>query len=163
MQVEIWSDVVCPWCYVGKKRFERALGGLAWRDEIEVRYRPFELDPTVPPSGVDLDAYLAEKYGDLGRVRAGHAHLTGAGAELGIEFRWEGQRRPNTFDAHRLLAWALDHAGPTPQAELKERLMRAYFTEQRDVASADVLRELAGEAGLDTARADEALERGAYA
>jgi predicted DsbA family dithiol-disulfide isomerase len=163
MQVEIWSDVVCPWCYVGKKRFERALDTVPWRDEIEVRYRPFELDPTVPTAGVELDEYLTQKFGDRGRVRATHAHLTSAGAELGIEFRWLGQRRPNTFAAHRLLRWTLEHHGSGAQADLKERIMRAYFTEQLDVGQHDVLIELAGEAGLDRAAAGQAFADDRYA
>jgi predicted DsbA family dithiol-disulfide isomerase len=163
MNVEIWSDVVCPWCYVGKKRFERALEAIPWRDEIEVRYRPFELDPRVSAAGEDLDAYLAQKYGDVSRVRAGHAHLTSAGVELGIDFRWAGMRRPNTFDAHRTLEWALATAGPVPQAAFKERLMRAYFTDGLDVGDRAVLAELASEVGLDPTAARQVLDDGEYA
>lgn len=163
MHVEIWSDVVCPWCYVGKRRFELALEGLPWRDEIEVVYRPFELDPTLPPAGEDLETYLAQKFGDRSRVRAGHALLTSAGAELGIDFRWAGKRRPNTFAAHRLLAWALDSAGASVQAALKDALMRAYFTDNDDVGDRDTLVRLATEVGLDADDAREIIASDAFA
>jgi predicted DsbA family dithiol-disulfide isomerase len=148
MQVEIWSDVACPWCYVGTARFERAVAETGV--EVAVVYRSFELDPTVPPGeGPPLVDYLARKFGDLSRVQAAHARLTAAGAELGIDFRWSQMRRANTFDAHRLLAWTLHTAGADAQRSLKKRLLRAYFTEGREVADHEVLADLAAEVGLD--------------
>jgi len=146
--VEIWSDVACPWCYVGTARFERAV--VASGVEVEVVYRSFELDPSVPPgAGPPLTEYLARKLGDPSRVRAAHARLTAAGAELGINFRWAAMRRANTFDAHRLLAWARHTAGGDAQRALKKALLRAYFTEGREVADHEVLADLAAEVGLD--------------
>jgi predicted DsbA family dithiol-disulfide isomerase len=148
MQVEIWSDVACPWCYVGTARFERAVAESGV--DVEVVYRSFELDPAVPPGqGPPLVDYLARKFGDKSRVQAAHARLTDAGAELGIDFRWSQMRRANTFDAHRLLAWTLHTDGPEAQRRLKKALLRAYFTEGREVADHEVLADLAAEVGLD--------------
>jgi predicted DsbA family dithiol-disulfide isomerase len=152
VQVEIWSDVACPWCYVGTARFERAVAetGVA----VDIVYRSFELDPNVPPGeGPPLTEYLARKFGDRSRVQAAHARLTDAGAELGIDFRWSRMRRANTFDAHRLLAWALHTQGPETQRSLKRALLRAYFTEGREVADHEVLADLAADVGLDRAGA----------
>lgn len=163
MRVEIWSDVACPWCYVGMRRFERAVDQTGI--PVEVVYRAFELDPTVP-TGVEsppLVDYLARKFGDRSRVQAAHARLTDAGAELGIDFRWAGMRRANTFDAHRLLTWALETAGSERQAALKQALLRAYFTDGHDVADHTVLADLTVEAGLDRAAADAVLASDRYA
>lgn len=152
MQVEIWSDVACPWCYVGAARFERAVAETGI--DADIVYRSFELDPTVPPGeGPPLTEYLARKFGDRGRVQAAHARLTDAGAELGIDFRWSQMRRANTFDAHRLLAWALHTEGRQAQRSLKQALLRAYFTDGRDVADRLVLSDLAADAGLDRSAA----------
>lgn len=148
VQVEIWSDVACPWCYVGTRRFEQAVEATGL--DVDVVYRSFELDPTVPPgSGPPLVEYLERKFGDLSRVQAAHARLTTAGAELDIDFRWSRMRRANTFDAHRLLAWALHSSGADAQRALKRALLRAYFTDGREVADHEVLADLAAEVGLD--------------
>src|SRR5688572_22305606 len=163
MRVEIWSDVACPWCYVGTRRFERAVEETGV--DVEVVYRAFELDPTVP-TGVEsppLVEYLARKFGDPSRVQAAHARLTAAGAELGIDFRWAGMRRANTFDAHRLLTWALGTDGPARQRALKEALLRSYFTDGLDVADHSVLADLALEVGLDRDAAEEVLASDRYA
>jgi predicted DsbA family dithiol-disulfide isomerase len=156
VQVEIWSDVACPWCYVGMERFERAVAEAGV--DVTVEFRPFELDPNVPLDGPELEAYLARKFGDKARVRAAHARLTDAGAELGIDFRWEGMRRRNTFDAHRLLNWTLRTQGAERQRALKHRLLVAHFTEGRDVADRDVLADLAAEVDIDRPAARELLE-----
>lgn len=165
MRVEIWSDVVCPWCYVGTRRFTEAVdrfragGG----GDVDVTHRAFELDPTVPPGGVDLEAYLARKFGGADRLARVHDRLDHAGDDVDIQFRWEGKRRANTFDAHRLTAWALDTAGPEVQNALHQRLFRAYFTDNLDVADHGVLARLAGEVGLEADLAAEVLATGAYA
>jgi predicted DsbA family dithiol-disulfide isomerase len=161
VQVEIWSDVVCPWCYVGTARFERAVAETG--APVEVVYRAFELDPNVPADGPLLTEYLTEKFGDLSRVRAANARLTSAGADLGIEFHWEGMHRRNTFDAHRLLVWALRTDGPAAQGRLKRALLQAHFTDGLDVADHEVLADLAAGAGLDRDAAAEALASGAEA
>ena len=147
--MEIWSDVACPWCYVGTQRFGRAVEETGV--DVDVVYRSFELDPRVPtgeesPRLVD---YLERKFGDRSYVQAAHARLTTAGSELGIDFRWSGMRRANTFDAHRLLAWALHEHGADQQRSLKQRLLHAYFTDGLDVADHEVLAGLAAAVGLD--------------
>ena len=162
MRVDIWSDVVCPWCYLGSRRFEEAAARLEGT-EVEIVHRAFELDPGVPPGGMDLAEYLARKFGGAQRVAMTHDRLARAAGDLDVDFRWEGKRRVNTFDAHRLAAWALDVAGPAAQNGLHQRLFRAYFTDNRDLADHTVLAELAGDAGLDAARAGEVLATGAYA
>jgi predicted DsbA family dithiol-disulfide isomerase len=154
MRVEIWSDVACPWCYVGAQRFGRAVQETGV--DVDVVYRSFELDPTVP-TGVEsppLVEYLERKFGDRSRVQAAHARLTEAGSELDIDFRWAGMRRANTFDCHRLLAWALHTVGADKQRALKQAMLRAYFTDGKDVADPHVLAGLAADVGLDR---DEAL------
>ena len=148
MHLDIWSDVACPWCYVGTVRFERAVETAGV--DVDVVYRSFELDPNVPPGeGPPLMEYLTRKFGDLSRVQAGHARLSSAGADLGIHFRWTGMRRANTFDAHRLLAWALHDHGAAEQRALKVRLLHAYFTDGLDVSDRAVLATLAADVGLD--------------
>ena len=163
VHVEIWSDVACPWCYVGLRRFEAAVEetGLP----VDVTFRAFELDPHVPTGEASppLVDYLERKYGDRARVQAAHARLTAAGAELGIDFRWAGMRRANTFDAHRLLTWALDSRGPDAQRALKEALLAAYFTDGRDVADDEALADLAAAAGLDRSEASDVLASDRYA
>jgi predicted DsbA family dithiol-disulfide isomerase len=162
VHVDIWSDVACPWCYVGTQRFGRAVeeSGAA----VDVVYRSFELDPRVPVGDSPLLVdYLERKFGDRSRVQAAHARLTSAGVELGIDFRWSGMRRSNTFDAHRLLAWARHDHGADRQRALKQRLLHAYFTDGLDVADREVLATLAGDVGLDPAGAASVLASDAEA
>jgi predicted DsbA family dithiol-disulfide isomerase len=148
MQVEIWSDLVCPWCYLGKRRFERALESFGHRDEVTVVYRSFELDPSAPAGVTTPTAErLADKYG-MTAQQAGDAQqqMEQRAAQDGLEFRMDGLRSGNTRDAHRLLHLAKAHG---VQAELAERLHRAYFTEQASIFDHSSLTELAVEAGLD--------------
>ena len=159
MEVEIWSDVVCPWCYVGTRRFSAALD--RFDGDVDVSYRAFELDPTVPPGGMDLADYLARKFGGPGALDGVRGRLARVGAELGIEFRWDGKRRVNTFDAHRLAVWADEVGGPEVRAALEQRLFRAYFTDNDDVSDHAVLSALAADMDLDAAA--EALATGAGA
>ena len=149
VHVDIWSDVACPWCYVGTRRFDRAVDETGV--EVDVVYRSFELSPGIPrgEASIPLVDYLERKFGDRSAVQAAHARLTTAGAELGIDFRWGGMRRANTFDAHRLLAWALHAHGADEQRALKQRLLVAYFTDGLDVADHEVLAGLAADVGLD--------------
>jgi len=162
VRVDIWSDVVCPWCYLGTRRFEEAVARLEGR-EVEVVHRAFELDPTVPQEGMDLAEYLGRKFGGAQRVALTHDRLDRAAGDVDVDFRWDGKRRINTFDAHRLAAWALDTAGPQVQNDLHQRLFRAYFTDNRDLADHAVLAALAADAGLDPDRAAEVLASDAYA
>lgn len=150
--VEIWSDVVCPWCYLGKRRFESALSRFEHRDDVEVVWRSFELDPNAErnPSGTSAER-LAAKYGmSPEEVAASHERLTGFAAEAGLEYHLDRTRGGNTFDAHRLIQ--LGKARGVQDA-VKERLMRAYFTDTESVDDHETLIRIASEAGLD---ADEA-------
>ena len=162
MQVEIWSDVVCPWCYLGKRRFEQALEGFEHRDEVEVVFRSFELDPTITPGTTEATVdMLARKYGmSLAQAHDAQRQMEQRAAGDGLEFRMDGLRSGNTRDAHRLLHLAKEH-GKEP--ELVERLHRAYFTEQTSVFDADTLADLAVEVGLDRADAEKVLATDAYA
>jgi predicted DsbA family dithiol-disulfide isomerase len=163
MRVEIWSDVVCPWCYVGTRRFSAALD--QFDGEAEVAHRAFELDPSVPAGGMDLSDYLARKFGGAGALAHVRDRLAHAGREAGIDFRWDGKRRVNTFDAHRLAAWAEGHGedGAASRSALEQRLFRAYFTENLDISDHGVLAGLAADVGLEGPRAAEALAMGAGA
>lgn len=161
VRVEIWSDVVCPWCAIGKRRFEAALARFPHRDDVEVVWRSFELDPTAPPS-VDVGATqrLADKYGvPLAQARAMEERVTDAAAGEGLDFHLDLARPGNTVDAHRVLQLAADRG---VQSAVKERLLRAYFTEGAPVADRPTLARLAGEAGLDPAEATRVLDSAAY-
>jgi predicted DsbA family dithiol-disulfide isomerase len=152
MRVEIWSDVVCPWCYVGKRRFEQALASFPHRDEVEVVWRSFELDSTAPQERTgDYAQMLATKYGvPVERGQEMIDTMTATAAQEGLDFRFDIARTGNTFDAHRLLHLAAERG---LQDTLKERLMRATFTEGEPIGEPETLVRLGAEAGLD---ADEA-------
>jgi predicted DsbA family dithiol-disulfide isomerase len=148
MQVEIWSDVVCPWCYLGKRRFERALESFDHRDEVSVVYRSFELDPSAPAEvSTPTVELLASKYEMTAeQARDAQRQMEQRAAGDGLEFRMSDLRSGNTRDAHRLLHLAKERGR---QAELAERLHRAYFTEQASIFDHASLTGLAVEAGLD--------------
>ena len=162
MKVEIWSDVVCPWCYIGKRRFETALAGFEHRDEVIVIWRSFQLDPNAPTTadGDPLDRLVA-KYG-MSRADAerAQARVTATAATVGLDFHLDRARSGNTFDAHRLLHLALA-AGR--QTDLKERLMAGYFVEGEAVGEPEVLALLATEVGLEESAVDEVLASDAFA
>lgn len=148
MLVEIWSDVVCPWCAIGKRRFEQALDGWEHADEVTVRWRSFELDPnrTGTVEG-DYVALLAGKYGTSREQAQGMIdRMTAAGADEGIAFRFDIARPGNTFDAHRLLHLAADRG---IQHDVKDRFLRGYHSEGVAIAEHDELTDLAVDAGLD--------------
>src|SRR5690606_5572621 len=160
VRVGVWSVGVGLGCYGGDGRSRAAaerVGG------VELTYRAFELDPSGRRGGEPLDAYLARKFGGPGAVAASHARLEQIGAETGIDFRWEGKHRANTFDAHRLSAWARATGGSEAQASVAEGLFRAYFTDNADIADHGVLADVAARAGLDRDLATEALATGAFA
>ncbi len=146
LTIDIISDVICPWCYVGKRNFDLAL---AARPDIDatLRWRPFQLDPSVPPQGVDRRSYLRAKFGDDDRLAAISNSLKQTAAEAGLSLNLEAiALTPNTLDAHRLLHWA---GGQGQAHAMAERLFAAYFTEGRDVGNAETLAALAGDVGLD--------------
>ena len=164
MKIEIWSDVVCPWCFVGKRRLESALAAFPHRDEVEVVFRSFQLDPTAPHSSDSEGSrelstgVLARKYGrSEDEMRQMQQQLVDLAAVEGLDFKLFETVHTNTLDAHRLLHLALETGGPALQRDLKEALLSAYFEQARDVGDHDVLTEVAAGAGLDEARVREVL------
>ncbi len=162
MDIDIWSDIACPWCYVGKRRLEAALENFEHRDEVNLTWHSFELDPEAPAEREgDTATNIARKYG---RTReealAGMAQLTETAAGDGLEFHFDSARGGNTFDAHRLLHLALAH---DLQDAMKERLMRAYLTEGELISDHPTLRRLALEVGLPEGEVDELLAGERYA
>jgi predicted DsbA family dithiol-disulfide isomerase len=160
MRVDIWSDIVCPWCYIGQSRFSRALAGFEHRDEVDVIYRSFQLDPSIPPGQATpiLDV-LAARYGlTAAQAREAEAGVAATAAAEGLEFTAD-RAMGNTFDAHRVIHLAREHG---LQAPVLRRLYHAYFAEGRPVFEPGDLVGLAAEAGLDPGGAREALEDGCY-
>ena len=155
-QLDVYSDVICPWCYVGKAHMQAALRLLqADGLRFDVAWRPFQLNPDMPPEGVARDDYRRAKFGSLERSRALDAQVAAAARAAGLEIRHDRmQRTPNTLDAHRLIRWAETEGG---QNALVDRLFAAYFTEGQDVGDKTVLATLAAEAGLDGERATTLL------
>jgi predicted DsbA family dithiol-disulfide isomerase len=161
MQVEIWSDIVCPWCYLGKRRFEHALEGFDHRDEVDVVYRSFELDPSAPVGvttpTVDL---LAGKYGmTVAQAHDAQRQMEQRAIGDGLTFDLDGLRSGNTRDAHRLLHLAKDRS---LQPELTERLHGAYFSEHGSIFDAASLTALAVEVGLDRTEVTRVLDSDEY-
>jgi predicted DsbA family dithiol-disulfide isomerase len=162
MDVEIWSDIACPWCYIGKRRFEAALAEFEHRDDVHVTWRSFELDPEAPRERVgDRAERLAQKYGmTIEQARAAEQQLTAAAAGDGLGFRFDIARSGTTFDAHRVVHLAETHG---LQDAMKERLLRAYFTEGELMADRDTLVRLSVEVGLDERDVRELLDSDLYA
>ncbi len=150
MQLEIWSDIACPWCYVGKRRMEAALEQFEHRDAVRVTWRSFELDPSAPAEREgDHAALLARKYGrSLQEAGEMLTTMTNTAAADGLEFRFEKARSGNTFDGHRLIHLADVHG---LQDAMKERLLRAYLTEGELISDPDTLARLGTQVGLDEA------------
>jgi predicted DsbA family dithiol-disulfide isomerase len=151
LALEMVSDLVCPWCWLGKRRIEAAIARVPELD-VQLYFRPFELDPSIPPGGADYKAYMAHRFGsDTGRERANMMRqaLLDFGAAEGIPFRFDAiTRRPSSFDAHRLVRWA---QGQGKSAAAKEALFTAYFSEGRDIGAAPELIAIAESIGLDPA------------
>lgn len=162
MRIEVWSDIVCPWCYVGKRRFERALDAFEHRDAVEVVHRAFQLDPVSPPGEVrNHRDNLMAKYGMTeARANAAQIRMERTAADEGLEFRLVGGVTGNTFDAHRVLQLARERG---IQDAVIERLFRAHFTEQRSIFEHGSLTTLAVEAGLDADEVTRVLASDAYA
>jgi predicted DsbA family dithiol-disulfide isomerase len=146
LQVDVVIDVVCPWCFLGKRRLDKALELVPDLD-LSIRYRPFQLDPTLPPEGKDRTRYMLDKFHDQARIDAAHKTLEALGAELGIAFAFDRiSVAPNTLDAHRLLRWASE-AGKGDAAA--ERLFALYFEEGADFTRPETLIKAAADVGLD--------------
>jgi len=162
LTVEIWSDVVCPWCYIGKRRFEAALERFEHRDEITIMWRSFELDPEAAREQMGNAAErLAGKYGmTIERAQQLHAEMTERAAAEGLEYHLDVSRGGNTFDAHRMIHLAATYGH---QGAAKERLMRAYFTEGEQISVWDTLVRLMAEVGVDPVEARDALSLDRFA
>ena len=154
--IDVVSDVVCPWCFIGKRRLEKALAALEGTS-VAVRWRPFQLDPTIPAEGLPREEYLRRKFGPE-RIAEIHRSLLTVGALEGIDFRFDLiKRSPNTLDAHRLIQWAADQS---VEEQMVERLFRLYFTEGADIGNRDLLSQAAAELGLDREEAEKFLASG---
>ncbi len=153
--IDVVSDVVCPWCYIGKRKLEAALGlaraaGLA---EPEIRWHPFQLNPDLPTEGVSRKSYLEDKFGGAQRAAEIYARVKAAGKAAGLDLDIEGiTRQPNTLAAHALIAFA-QQQGLASGSDVKERLLKAYFIENRFIGDIDVLADIAQAAGLDAGAA----------
>ena len=159
LQIDIVSDVVCPWCIIGFKQLEQAMAATGLG--AYVRWHPFELNPQMPPEGQNLREHLAEKYGTTPeQSRTARQRLTELGAGLGFAFNYSDEMRMvNTFAAHQLLDWASEH---NLQHPLKLALFAAFFTDGKDVSDPSVLAEIAGSVGLDADAAREVLASGSH-
>jgi len=153
--IDVISDVICPWCFIGKRRLEKAIA-LNGSAGIQVRWHPFQLNPEIPKEGLDRRQYRIAKFGSWERSQALDANVAAAGAADGIAFAFDQMARtPNTYDAHRLI-WLADELGV--QDALVERLFLAYFTEGRDLTKKEILVELSCEAGLERNRVISLLD-----
>jgi len=158
--IDVVSDVVCPWCYLGQKRLDRAIAATPEID-VAVNWRPYQLDPTIPAGGVDRQKYMLAKFGDPARIAQAHQRLVGLGSAEGIDFAFEAIRiAPNTLDAHRIIRWA-GAAGDGVQDRVVRRLFRLNFEEGADIGDQAVLADAAAEAGMDEAVVRTLLPTGA--
>jgi predicted DsbA family dithiol-disulfide isomerase len=162
MAIEIWSDMVCPWCYIGKRRFESALARFAHRDQVVVVWRSFELDPHAPRrTPGSLNDLLAQKIGvSAAQAAAMNRQVADLAAKEGLDYQLDRAKHGNTFDAHRLIHLAAAH---NLQAQAKERLLRAYFTEGLPISDLDTLATIGAELGIAGDEARAMLASDAYA
>jgi len=162
VEIEIWSDVVCPWCYIGKRNLEAALADFPHADQVTVEWRSFELDPSTPARvELSMDEVLERKYGMRpDEAATANRQMTGLAARVGLEYHLDRVQIGNTFDAHRVIHLA---AGEGRGGAMKERLLHAYFTEGRAVSDHATLVELATEVGLDPERVARVLDTDEFA
>lgn len=159
LAVDVVSDIVCPWCFIGKRKLERALAELDGSEpslDVKVRWHPFQLNPDLPTDGIPRTSYVEQKFGGAGRAAGVYARVTSAGEAVGIPFRFDRiERQPNTFDGHRLIAWAQQQGDATA---LVERFFSAFFLEGRRIGDRDELARLAAECGWSHRDAHAMLE-----
>ncbi|MFD0047739.1 DsbA family oxidoreductase [Actinomycetes bacterium NPDC127524] len=163
MKIEVWSDFVCPFCYIGKRRLEAALSQFPHKDQVEVEFKSFELDPnSALNAGENIHEMLAKKYGmSIEQAKQANAGIGQQAQSEGLEFNFENMKPTNTFDAHRLAKFAKLHG---KEAVLTEKLLYAYFTESKIVSDPEVLADIAEASGLDREEAKEVLsDKNAYA
>ena len=158
LTVDVISDVACPWCFIGMKRLQRAIGETPELD-VAVRWRPYQLDPSIPPGGLPRKAYMLRKFGSEERLREIHDRIVPLGEAEGIRFNFDGMEvSANTLDAHRLIRWAASEKAPAgAQGQVVRRLFEINFEEAGDVGDRAVLTEVAGEAGMDVGLIDALL------
>lgn len=150
IRIDVVSDAVCPWCYIGLRRLDAARA-LAPDVELDINWRPYQLDPTIPAGGLDRKAYMEAKFGSGDRLKQAHARVSESGRDAGIDFAFDRIRvSPNTLDAHRVIRWAAN-AGPGIQDAVVRALFRAYFEQGRDIGDHAELAAIAAEAGMDPA------------
>jgi predicted DsbA family dithiol-disulfide isomerase len=158
-QIDVISDVVCPWCFIGQRRLAEARARLPEDDAARhapIRWHPFQLNPDLPREGIPRKTYVESKFGGPERAAQIYARVSAAGATAGIPFAFDRiLRQPNTRDAHRLITWAQERGDAS---DLVERLFRAYFIDGRYIGDHDVLATIAGEAGFDAAAARKLLD-----
>jgi predicted DsbA family dithiol-disulfide isomerase len=156
LRIDVISDVICPWCYIGKRRLEKAVAAVEGQHEVRLRWLPFQLNPTMPKDGISRRDYRIRKFGSWERSLELDAKVLAVGKEEGIHFAFDQiQRTPNTVDAHRLI-WLADQQGV--QDTVVEALFRAYFTEGRDIGNRQALIDVVAESGLDRHQAEAVLE-----
>ena len=155
--IDVLSDVVCPWCYIGKRQLESALPAAA--DRAHVRWHPFELNPDLPREGIPRRQYVETKFGARGRADEVYARVRAAGENVGLRLDFERiVHQPNTFDAHRLIAWAQSRSDATMADRLVEALFRAFFVDGRDIGHRDELADIAAASGFERLEARSMLD-----
>lgn len=161
MKVEIWSDIVCPFCYIGKRKFEHAMNAFPHKEHIEIEWRSFQLDPEMQPSkGMSVHQYLAERKGvSAAQGKAMNDQMTKMASEVGLEYHFDKAIITNTLNAHRLLHFAKNKG---KQQETKEKLFAAYYTEGKDIGDAAVLMAIGESVGLDSAEIMECFQGDAF-
>ena len=148
IKIDIVSDVVCPWCYLGKARLEAALSQMDGV-KAEINWRPYQLDPSIPRTGVDRKKYMEAKFGDGPRLGEIHKQLAALGKAVGIDYDFDAiEVAPNTMNAHRLIRWAAQ-AGPGIQGKVVDALFKAYFTDGKDIGNQQILMDVAAACGMD--------------
>jgi len=158
LTVDVIFDVICPWCFIGKRRLEKAVAALDGSHKVRVRWLPFQLNPTMPKEGISRREYRTKKFGSWEQSQELDAQVAAAGEAEGIHFAFDRiERTPNTFDAHRLI-WLADKEGV--QDAVVEGLFLAYFTDGRDISNSQTLLEVVAEAGLDRGKAEGVLTSG---
>ncbi len=157
LAVDVISDVMCPWCYIGKRRLEAAAALLAGEVEFTITWRPFQLDPSLPPEGLDRKTYLENKFGGAEAARNIYARVEEEGLGEGIDFAFEAiAKSPNTLDAHRVIRWA-GAKGHVAQSAVVEQIFRAYFLRGENIGDHDILASAVEEAGVDMPGLKDAL------
>lgn len=160
MLIEIWSDVICPFCYIGKRKFEMALSRFPYKDQVQIKWKSFQLDPTLGKKSIPIVEYLAETKGmHEDQVKMMQHRVGQTAQEIGLELNFEKTLAVNTFDAHRLIHWALRNQ---LQNEAEEALFQAHFTDGKNISDPDILMEVGKKIGLETDGVKEVLQSGAF-